>query len=187
MWRLSGDFRVWWLASSFRQPHRRILSRMIWRVLLDPIDEVRLDSGIILSLVPLEGTVPTPSAPDNGYSFFTEFFKETSVRDKPQERRKCVWTTVTVHELLLGFCDHWRFVERPYLNPGDEFSLFMSTIEMYSWHVVPCILTLYYFYKWKDVCPSTSGRTLSVYMRERGGGGRGECGLRSAISVVIHT
>ena len=26
-----------------------------------------------------------------------------------------------------------------------------------------------------------------VYIRERGGGGRGECGLKSAISVVIHT
>ena len=27
----------------------------------------------------------------------------------------------------------------------------------------------------------------SVYMRERGEGGRGECGLRSVISDVIHT
>ena len=26
-----------------------------------------------------------------------------------------------------------------------------------------------------------------VYMGERGGGGRGECGLRSAVSAVIHT
>ena len=26
-----------------------------------------------------------------------------------------------------------------------------------------------------------------VYIRERGEGGRGECGLRSAVSAVIHT
>ncbi len=27
----------------------------------------------------------------------------------------------------------------------------------------------------------------AVYIRERGGGGRGECGLKIAISAVIHT